>query len=349
MKTVEIGGKKIGEGERCFVIAEAGVNHNGDLSLAKRLVEAAAEAGADAVKFQNFKASELISAAAPKAKYQSATTGDYEGQLEMVKRLEMSEAMTRELAQHAADHQIIFLSTAFDEVSVDFLDAVGVPAFKVGSGDLTDLPLLSYIGNKRKPVLLSTGMSYLEEVKAAVTMLFASGCSQLALFHCVSSYPSDPEAANLRAIKTLKDQFDVPVGFSDHSLGEELAVAATALGANLIEKHLTLDRDLPGPDHRASLLPAEFKHMVRSIRSVEIAFGDGVKRPTQSEANVRDVARRSIVAARTIPKGAIVTRDMLAFKRPGTGVSPALWETLVGKKTVREIPFDTLISIGDLA
>jgi len=192
-------------------------------------------------------------------------------------------------------------------------------------------------------------MSYLEEVKAAVTMLFASGCSQLALFHCVSSYPSDPEAANLRAIKTLKDQFDVPVGFSDHSLGEELAVAATALGANLIEKHLTLDRDLPGPDHRASLLPAEFKHMVRSIRSVEIAFGDGVKRPTQSEANVRDVARRSIVAARTIPKGAIVTRDMLAFKRPGTGVSPALWETLLGKKTVREIPFDTLISIGDLA
>lgn len=346
---MEISGRQIGEGHPCFIIAEAGVNHNGNLELAKQLVDAAVEAGANAVKFQTFKAARLVSAAAPKADYQKATTGPTERQLEMVRRLEMSEKMTRSVAEHAAQRKIIFLSTGFDEESIDLLDEVGVPAFKVGSGDLTALPLLEFIGRKRRPVILSTGMSYLEEVESAVNTLLASGCPSVALLQCVSSYPAVPEAANLKVIQTLKDSFNVPVGFSDHFLGNELAIAAVALGANIIEKHITMDVNLPGPDHRISLTPEAFKSMTGSIRLVEASRGDGVKRPSSSEQNVRDVARRSIVAACTIPQGAVLTREMLAFKRPGTGISPAEWKNVVGKRAVREIPFDTLIAIGDLA
>ncbi len=349
MRTIEISGKQVGDGHPCFIIAEAGVNHNGRLELAKQLVDAAVEAGADAVKFQTFKATELISVAAPKAEYQKATTGTAEQQLEMVRRLEMSEEMTRAVAEHAAKGKIIFLSTGFDEGSVDLLDAIGVPAFKVGSGDLTAVTLLEFIGRKRKPVILSTGMSYLEEVRSAVETLLASGCPDVALLQCVSSYPAEPKAANLRVVQTLKETFNVPVGFSDHSLGNELAIAAVALGANIIEKHITLDINLSGPDHRASLTPEAFKSMVRSIRFVEPSLGDGVKRPTPGEQNVRDVARRSIVAACTIPRGAVITREMLAFKRPGIGISPADWKKIVGRRTGREIPVDTLITIGDLA
>jgi len=349
MKSVQIGNRTIDDNHPCFIIAEAGVNHNGDVETAKQLVEAAAEAGADAVKFQTFKAAALICAAAPKAEYQKVTTGNSEGQLEMVRRLEMSEAMTRVVAEHAAKREILFLSTGFDEGSVDLLDAIGVPAFKVGSGDLTALPLLEFIGHKRKPVILSTGMSYMDEVRSAVETLLGAGCPEVALLQCVSSYPADPEAANLRVIQTLKDCFNVPVGFSDHSLGIELAIAAVAVGANIIEKHITLDVNLPGPDHRVSMTPEAFKIMARSIRSVEASRGDGVKRPTPIEQNVRDVARRSIVAACTIPEGTVITRTMLAFKRPGTGLSPASWKDIVGRRTVREIAVDTLITIGDLA
>lgn len=349
MKSVEIGERKIGDNCPCFIIAEAGVNHNGDLELAKQLVETAAEAGADAVKFQTFKAAALISAATPKAEYQKATTGSSEGQLEMVRRLEMSEAMTRAVAEHAAKRKILFLSTGFDEGSVDLLDSIGVPAFKVGSGDLTALPLLEFIGHKKKPVILSTGMSYMEEVRTAVEALLGAGCPEVALLQCVSSYPADPEAANLLVIQTLKDAFNVPVGFSDHSLGIEVAIAAVALGANIIEKHITLDVNLPGPDHRVSMTPQAFRTMTRSIRLVEASRGDGVKRPTPSEKNVREVARRSIVAACTIPQGAVITPAMLAFKRPGTGIPPASWKEIVGRRAVREIPVDTLIAIGDLA
>src|SRR5215469_5488191 len=349
MKSVQIGNRTIDDNHPCFIIAEAGVNHNGDLETAKQLVDAAAEAGADAVKFQTFKAAALISAATPKAEYQKATTGSSEGQLEMVRRLEMPEAMTRAVAEHAAKRKILFLSTGFDEGSVDLLDAIGVPAFKIGSGDLTALPLLEFIGHKKKPVILSTGMSYMEEVRSAVQTLREAGCPELALLQCVSSYPADPEAANLRVIQTLKDCFNVPVGFSDHSLGIELAIAAVALGANIIEKHITLDVTLPGPDHRVSMTPDAFQTMTRSVRLVEASCGDGVKRPTPSERNVPDVARRSIVAACTIPQGAVITPTMLAFKRPGTGISPANWKEIVGRRTVREIPVDALLAIGDLA
>jgi N-acetylneuraminate synthase/N,N'-diacetyllegionaminate synthase len=349
MRTIEIGSKKIGVGHPCFIIAEAGVNHNGDLDLAKRLVDVASDAGADAVKFQTFKAARLISAAAPKADYQKANTGAEEPQLEMVRRLEMPEPMTRAVAQYAAERQILFLSTGFDEDSIDLLDSLGVPAFKVGSGDVTALPLLEFIGQKRKPVILSTGMSYLAEVQSAVETLCAAGCPAIALLQCVSSYPADPEAANLKAMQSLADTFQVPVGFSDHSLGNELAIAATALGANIIEKHITLDHNLPGPDHRVSLTPDAFRNMVRAVRLVEAALGDGKKRPTPGEQNVRDVARRSIVAACQIPQGAVITREMLAFKRPGTGISPADWKTVVGSRARREIPFDALIVREDLA
>ena len=349
MRSVKISRKQIGDGHPCFVIAEAGVNHNGSLELARQLVDAAVEAGADAVKFQTFKAVELISASAPKADYQKETTEGGEQQLEMVRRLEMSEEMTRSVAEHAANRGIIFLSTGFDEESINLLDDIGVPAFKVSSGDLTALPFLEFIGRKQKPVILSTGMSYLEEVQKAVETLLAAGCREIALLQCVSSYPADPQEANLRAIQTLKDTFNVPVGFSDHFLENEIAIAAVSLGANIVEKHITLDVNLPGPDHRVSLTPERFKSLVKSIRLVEASRGDGVKRPTQGERNVRDVARRSIVAARTIPAGAIITRDMLAFKRPGTGISPAQWEAVVSKHAVREIPRDTLITTKDLA
>jgi N-acetylneuraminate synthase len=348
MTHIELGQTRVGEGSPCFIIAEAGVNHNGRLELALGLVDAAADAGADAVKFQTFKAAKLISANAPKADYQKETTGTAEQQLEMVRRLEMTEQMTRAVATRAASRGLIFLSTGFDEESVDLLNDIGVPAFKVGSGDLTALSLLEFIGRKRKPVILSTGMSYLEEVQSAVDVLLENGCCEIALLHCVSSYPADPEAANLRVIHTLKEVFNVPVGFSDHSLQNEIAIAAVALGANIIEKHLTLDVNLPGPDHRVSLPPDGFKRLVSSIRLVEASRGDGMKRPTASEQNVRKVARRSIVAARTIPAGVVITREMLAYKRPGTGISPAQWKNLLSKRAVREIQFDTLIAMKDL-
>jgi N,N'-diacetyllegionaminate synthase len=347
--SIQIGGKQIGNGHPCFVIAEAGVNHNGSLDLAKQLVNAAVEAGADAVKFQTFSADKLISVTAPKADYQKETTTTAERQLEMVRRLEMPEEMTRSVAAHAASLGIIFLSTGFDEQSVDLLDEIGVPAFKIGSGDVTDLPLLEFIGRKRKPVMLSTGMTYLEEVQSAVETLLVAGCPSVALLHCVSSYPADPEEANLRVLQTLKDTFNAPVGFSDHFLDNEIAIAAVALGANLVEKHITLDVNLPGPDHRVSLSPGRFKSLVQSIRVVERSLGDGVKRPYPGEQNVREVARRSIVAARTIATGSTITREMLAFKRPGTGISPARWKELIGKRAAHDISFDSLITMRDLA
>lgn len=349
MRPFDIRNKRIGEGYPCFVIAEAGVNHNGSLELAKKLVDAAAEAGADAVKFQTFKAERLISAIAPKAEYQKETTGTAERQLEMVRRLEMSAEMTRAVASYAASRGILFLSTGFDEESADLLNEIGVPAFKIGSGDLTNVPLLAFIAGKKRPVILSTGMSFLEEVQTAVQTLQEAGCRDLALLQCVSSYPANPQDANLNVLKTLRDTFDVPIGFSDHSLCNEIAIAAVALGANIIEKHITIDPSLPGPDQRVSLTSEKFRSLVQSIRTVEAARGDGIKKPQRGEENVREVARRSIVAACAIPSGAILTREMLSFKRPGTGISPAQWKNVIGKRAICEIPADTLINLKDLA
>ena len=348
MRSLSIEGRGIGGAGPCFIIAEAGVNHNGELATAKRLVDAALYAGADAVKFQTFQAKELISVSAPKAEYQEATTGKSESQLEMISRLELTPPATREIAQYAKARGIIFLSTGFDESSVDLLADLNVPALKVGSGDVTNLPFLEHIGSKQRPVILSTGMSFLEEVETAIETLYRTGCPALALLQCVSSYPADPRAANLRAIGTMQERFDVPVGFSDHTLGHEVAIAAVALGASIIEKHITLDPSMAGPDHRVSMTPESFRSMVRAIRNVESSLGDGIKRPTPAEQNVRDVARRSVVSKVPIPNGTRITRELLVFKRPGTGIAPGDWPKLVGRTARKDIPADSIISNEDL-
>lgn len=343
MQAIQVVNKFIGPGQPVFVIAEVGVNHNGDLKMARALIDVAVEAGADAVKFQTFRADRLATPDAPKAEYQLRTTGDEESQLEMLRRLELSADAHRELQSYCRERGIIFLSTPFDEEAVDLLDSLGVPAFKISSGDVTNSPLLEHVASKGKPIILSTGMSELSEVIEAVSVLHTEGCENPVLLHCVTDYPADPADVNLRAMATMSSAFDVPVGFSDHTEGIDVALAAVALGACVIEKHFTLDRSLPGPDHRASLEPAELRELVRSIRRVETALGNGRKVPTASEAETAKVARRSLVAARDIPAGATLKRDMVVLRRPGTGLSPAMLNGLLGLRAVREIAAGTLL------
>ncbi len=343
MQTIQIQNKLIGVGQPVFVIAEAGVNHNGDLKLARALIDVAVEAGADAVKFQTFRADRLATPNAPKAEYQLQTTGDAESQFEMLRRLELSADAHRELKAYCHERGIIFLSTPFDEESVDLLDELGVAGFKISSGDLTNSPLLEHVAGKGKPVILSTGMSELSELIEAVSVLNTAGCENPVLLHCVSNYPTDPAEVNLRAMQTMRSAFDVPVGFSDHTEGIDVALAAVALGACVIEKHFTLDRTLPGPDHRASLEPTELRELVRSIRRVETALGNGRKVPTASELETAKVARRSLVAARDISAGATLKRDMVVMRRPGTGMSPALLDTLLDRPVTRDIAAGTLL------
>jgi N-acetylneuraminate synthase len=343
MQQVRIGNKSIGPGQPVFVIAEAGVNHNGDLKMARALIDVAVEAGADAVKFQTFRAERLVTPDAPKAEYQLQTSGDSESQFEMLRRLELSADAHRELQSYCHERGIIFLSTPFDEEAVDLLDELGVPAFKISSGDLTNSPLLEHVAGRGKPVILSTGMSELSELIEAVSVLNLAGCENPVLLHCVSNYPAAPDEVNLRAMQTMRSAFDVPVGFSDHTEGIDVALAAVATGACVIEKHFTLDRTLEGPDHRASLEPAELRELVRSIRRVEKALGSGRKVPTASEMETARVARRSLVAARDIPAGATLERDMVVMRRPGTGLSPAALDTILGQQTTREIAAGTLL------
>ena len=338
MQEIEIAGHKIGPGHPCFIIAEVGVNHNGSVEMAKRLIDAAAVAGVDAVKFQTFKAERLASPGAPKAEYQSQRTKATESQLEMLRRLELPPDAFRELQSYCQRQGLLFLSTPFDEGSVDLLNELNVPAFKIGSGEITNPPLLEYIALKKKPVILSTGMSSLSEVDQAIKVIHGAGQkNQLILLHCVSCYPANPADVNLKAIQTMAEIFQVPVGYSDHTLGVEIAVAAVALGACVIEKHFTLDRDLPGPDHQASLEPRELKEMVRTIRNVEKALGHGAKRPTDSELSMRHLARRSLVAIRAIPEGVKITRDMIAFTRPGSGIAPSGLSSILGRFPSRPI------------
>jgi N,N'-diacetyllegionaminate synthase len=341
-RTIPVGDHQIG-GARCFVIAEAGVNHNGDLGLAGRLVDAAADAGADAVKFQTFRTAALVSAAAPKARYQVETTGGGESQQAMLARLELSAAAHAALKAHAARRSLVFFSTPFDEASADLLEGLGVALFKVPSGEVTNLPLLRHVAAKGRPVLLSTGMCTLDEVAVAVATVRAAGDPPLAILHCVSAYPAPAEDTNLKAMDTLRERFGCPVGLSDHSLGIEIALAAVARGAALLEKHLTLDRTLPGPDHRASLEPADFAALVRGVRAVESALGDGVKRPMPSELDTRAVARRSLVAARALPAGHRIRPGDIAIKRPGTGISPAELDRVVGRTLTRDVAADDLL------
>jgi N,N'-diacetyllegionaminate synthase len=346
---LRIGEQQIGPDQPAFFIAEAGVNHNGNVENAKRLVEIAADAGADAVKFQTFRAQELASAAAPKAKYQQDHTGADQSQFEMLKGLELSAENFQELEKHAHRKGIIFLSTPFDTESVDMLDHLGVPAFKIPSGEITNWPLLEYIAAKQKPVILSTGMSYLSEVGDAIGVIRAAGCSQLAVLHCTSNYPATAASSNLRAMQTISESFDVPTGLSDHTLGMEMAIAAIALGARIIEKHFTLDKSLPGPDHQASLAPDELRILIHSIREVESGMGDGIKRPTPSEEETRDVTRRSIITHEQILKGTTIERRMLVFKRPGNGIPPSKLAEIVGRKVNRTIPADSKLEFEDLS
>ena len=345
MDCIEIEGRKIGYGEPCFVIAEAGVNHNGDVELAKRLIEAAVSANADAVKFQTFKAEEVVTAGAPKAAYQMETTGADGSQLDMLKSMELSFNDFRELHSYCKQRGILFISTPFDEKSVDFLYELGSPVYKIGSGELTNWPFLKYIGRKGKPIILSTGMSYLSEVDEAVRVIRDAGCAHLVLLHCVSNYPANPADINLRAMNTMGNAFGVSVGYSDHTPGIEVAIAAVALGACIIEKHFTLDRHLRGPDHRASLEPGELANLVRGIRLVETAIGYGLKEPADSESNIAAVARRSLVAACDIPAGRILMEELIAVKRPGTGLSPRMLPCLVGRTVKEDIKAGALIGL----
>jgi len=348
MKEIEIAGHRIGVGYPCFIIAEAGVNHNGDIQVAKRLVDVAAKAGADAVKFQTFKADRMVSATAPKAEYQLQTTDPAESQLEMLRRLELSPEAHRKLQTYCQEQGVLFMSTPFDEESADFLDELGVPVFKIGSGEITNRPFLEYIARKKKPVILSTGMSYLSEVDEAVRVIREAGCDQLILLHCVSNYPANPADANLRAMQTMAIAFQVPVGYSDHTPDIEVALAAVALGACVIEKHFTLDKNLPGPDHRASLEPPGLQALVTGIRTVELALGNGTKRPARSELDNRLIVRRSLAAAFDIPKGTVLRSDMLRALRPASGIAPALMEYVVGRRTRRTLMAGQLITWSDL-
>lgn len=342
--TMSIGNRRIGSGERCFVIAEAGVNHNGDMALAKRLINVAARAGADAVKFQTFSADRLASAEAPKAAYQKQTTSADESQHAMLKRLELGPEEHRLLIDHAHARGIMFLSSPFDEQAADFLETLDVPAFKIPSGEIVNLPFLRHVAAKGRPVILSTGMAEMDEVEAAVAEIAATGLRELILLHCVSDYPADPAEANLRAIDTMQRATGLPVGFSDHTKGTAVALAAVALGACVIEKHFTLDRTLPGPDHRASLEPDELAALVRDIRAVERSLGDGRKRPQPSEMGNRAVVRKSLVAARDLPAGVALEAADLAAVRPGTGLSPAVAPRLVGRRLRNAISAGTPIA-----
>ena len=347
-KKVKIGDRLVGEGEPCFIIAEAGVNHNGDVNLAKKLIDVAKEAQVDAVKFQTFKADEVMIVSAEKAEYQKETTGLDELQHEMIRKLELIEGHFKELSTYAKGKNILFLSSPFDKGSVDLLDELGVLAFKIGSGEITNFPLLKYIAQKGKPIILSTGMSTLDEIEQAIEAIRKQGVEDIILLHCVSCYPTEVKDMNLKAIETLRQAFKIPVGLSDHSLGITVLITAVATGAHVIEKHFTLDKDLPGPDHRASLEPDELEQMVTAIRDVEEAKGDGVKKLTKGEEENKKAARRSIVARVEIPVGMIITKEMLDIKRPGTGIEPKHLDKVIGRKVKIDIKRNALMSWNNL-
>ncbi|HUE85069.1 MAG TPA: N-acetylneuraminate synthase, partial [Vicinamibacterales bacterium] len=320
-RELEIAGRRIGEGHPCFVIAEAGVNHNGRLDLALELVDAAAAAGADAIKFQTFSAETLVSPDAPQFPYVEGGEGAT-SQFEMLRRLELPRADHEPIRRRAEARGLVFLSTPFHESDADWLNSFGIPAFKIPSGEVTNLPYLRHIAAMGKPVILSTGMCTLGEVDLAIAAMGEAGARELVILHCVSDYPADPADINLRAMETLQRAFGVPVGYSDHTVGIDVALAAAALGANLIEKHLTLDRSLPGPDHRASTDPSEFGRMTHGIHAITAALGDGIKRPTPSELKTRVCVRKSLVAARDIAAGETLSEDVVAVRRPGDGLAP---------------------------
>jgi N,N'-diacetyllegionaminate synthase len=330
---------------KTFIIAEAGVNHNGDIGLAKQLIDAAAEAGADIVKFQTFNADHLVTRTAKKADYQNQTTDNKESQHEMLRRLELSPEMHHELIAHCALRNIGFFSTGFDIASVDLLIRLGQDHFKIPSGEITNLPYLRHIGQLGKDIIFSTGMATMGDIEATLDVLELAGTprSQITVLHCTTEYPTPMAEVNLRAMQNIHTAFGVKVGYSDHTSGIEVAIAAVAMGATVIEKHFTLDRNLPGPDHKASLEPAEFKAMVVAIRNIELALGDGIKRLTPSEARNKLIARKSLVASQVIKAGEIFSAQNITTKRPGTGISPMRWDEVIGQFAQKNYRKDDLI------
>lgn len=330
---------------KTLIIAEAGVNHNGDINLAKQLINIAAEAGADLVKFQSLNADRMVTRSAAKADYQVLTTDSSESQHAMLRKLELTEAMHHELVAHCASQNIGFFSTGFDIESINMLVGLGQKLFKIPSGEITNLPYLRHIGEFGKTIILSTGMSTLEEIDAAINVLEKSGTPRIriTILHCTTAYPVPMSDVNLRAMQTIQRTFNVAVGYSDHTLGIEIPIAAVALGATVIEKHFTADRNLPGPDQKASLEPGELKAMVDAIRNIEVALGDGIKRLMPSEVGNRSVARKSIVASQTISSGDLFTSENITTKRPGNGISPMKWDKIIGTKARCNFSADELI------
>lgn len=327
-----------------FIIAEAGVNHNGNLDIARALIDQAAWAGVDAVKFQSFKASKLLTPATPKADYQTQNTGA-ESQYEMIQRLELDEQAHLLLRDYTLSKGLEFMSTPFDHDSIDLLAALGVSRFKIGSGDLTNVPYLRHMAAKKRPIILSTGMAEMNEIKAAIDILLRAGLpkEQLTLLHATTEYPAPMNEVNLKAMIRMRDELKLQIGYSDHTPGIEVPIAAAALGATVIEKHFTLDKTMDGPDHRASLEPPELKAMVQAIRNIEKALGSGEKEPSPSELRNRSAARKSLVAARRIRLGEKFTEDNLCVKRPGSGISPLRWDEFLGKPAPKNYEKDELI------
>lgn len=325
-----------------YIIAEAGVNHNGSFALACKLVDAAKEAGADCIKFQTFKSENLVSRSAKKAEYQKKTTGD-SSQQDMLKKLELSFDEFLNLKNYCEKVDICFLSTPFDFDSIDFLNSIKMPFWKIPSGEVTNLPYLLALAKTGKPVVMSTGMCTLQEIRVAIDVLQANGAKEIKLLHCNTEYPTPFEDVNLKAMQTMRDEFQMEVGYSDHTKGIEVPIAAVALGATIIEKHFTLDRNMEGPDHKASLEPQELAEMVCCIRNIEKALGAGDKTPSPSEKKNISVARKSIVAKTKIKAGEILTEDNITVKRPGTGISPMKWFGVLGTKAVKDFDEDELI------
>ena len=332
---------------KIIIIAEAGVNHNGDISLAMQLIDVAAEAGADFVKFQTFNADRLVTRIAKKANYQEQATDSMESQHEMLSRLELTEAMHLHLIAHCETQNSGFLSTGFDIESINLLSNLGQECFKVPSGEITNLPYLRHIGQLKKRIILSTGMSTLGDIEAAIEVLENAGTprAKITVLHCTTEYPTPMAEVNLRAMQTIHTAFGTAVGYSDHTQGIEVSIAAVAMGAAVIEKHFTLDRNLPGPDHQASLEPAELKAMVIAIRNIEMALGDSIKRLTPSEARNKSVVRKSIVASRNIKAGEKFTVENITTKRPGMGISPMRWDEVLGKSAKRDFLSDEALEL----
>lgn len=334
--------------KKTLIIAEAGVNHNGDLKLAKKLIDAAAEAGVDYVKFQTFKASKLVTKSARRAEYQVANTQNKDSQYEMLKNLELSQENHYHLIEYCKRKKVKFLSTGFDFESIDFLHKIGIQLAKIPSGEITNLPYLRKIASLFSEVILSTGMADVKEVKDAVNVLLKGGVDKenLIVLHCNTEYPTPMKDVNLKAMLHIKEEVGVKIGYSDHTLGVEVPVAAVALGAEVIEKHFTLDRNMDGPDHRASLEPNELKLMVDSIRNIEQALsGSGIKEPSVSESKNKDIVRKSIVAIKSIQKGEVLDESNLGVKRPGTGISPMKWDDIIGQTSSKDFNIDDVIVI----